>query len=260
MNAAILNIFTPINIILFIAIFTRLSGLLAAAPVFSTYPIPNQVKIWLCAIIAFIMFPFVQAKSGFVMPVVLPELFVILLKEYAIGYIIGFCTNLIFIAVEMAVNLFSIQMSLSISQALNPSTGSSSPIIAQAFTLLAAMTFLALNAHQWLLSAVYNSFASVPVGYGFIINGKIVQECMYMMGQMFSVAVGFALPIFSVILLKDVLMGFVSKMMPQMNVFMVVMPIKIYIGLLLCIMFVRPMYEYLVTVFEKFLEAVSVMF
>lgn len=260
MNGAILNIFTPVNVILFIAIFTRLSGMLTSAPVFSTFPIPNQIKIWLCAIIAFIMFPFVQAKSGFAMPTVFPELAVILIKEFAIGYIIGFCTNLIFVAVEMAANLFSVQMSLSISQALNPTTGSSSPIISQPFTLLAAMTFLTLGAHQWLLSAVYGSFASVPVGYGFIINGKLVQEILYLMGEMFKISVGFALPIFSVLFLKDVLMGFVSKMMPQMNVFMVVMPLKIYIGLLLCIMFTRPMYEYMVTVFSKFLEAVSVMF
>ena len=260
MDTSLLAIFTPVKIILFIAVFTRISGLLASAPLFSTYPIPYQVKIWLCAIVAFIMFPFVHATSNFVMPTVMPELFVILLKEFFIGYLIGFCTNLIFIAVDMAANLFAIQMSLSVSQALNPTTGTSSPVITQAYTILTAMIFISLNAHQWLFSAVYNSFTSVPVGYGFFINGKIVQECMYLMGQMFSVAVGLALPIFGVLLIKDVLMGFVSKMMPQMNVFMVAMPLKIYIGLLLCLIFVRPMSEYIAVALEKTLTAVSVLF
>lgn len=260
MDTSLLAIFTPVKIILFIAVFTRISGLLASAPLFSTYPIPYQVKIWLCAIVAFIMFPFVHASSNFVMPTVMPELFVILLKEFFIGYLIGFCTNLIFIAVDMAANLFAIQMSLSVSQALNPTTGTSSPVITQAYTLLTAMIFISLNAHQWLFSAVYNSFASVPVGYGFFIDGKIVQECMYLMGQMFTVAVGIALPIFGVLLIKDVLMGFVSKMMPQMNVFMVAMPLKIYIGLLLCLIFVRPMSEYIAVALEKTLTAVSVLF
>lgn len=260
MDTSLLAIFTPINIIFFIAVFTRISGLFASAPLFSTYPIPYQVKIWLCAVIAFIMFPFVQASTQFTMPTTMPELFVILLKEFSIGYIIGFCTNLVFIAVDMAANLFSIQMSLSASQAMNPLTGTPSPMLTQVFTLLASMVFISLNAHQWLFSAVYNSFSSVPVGYGFFINGKIVQECIFMIGQMFSIAVGLALPIFSVLLIKDVLMGFVSKMMPQMNVFMVAMPLKIYVGLVLCIMFVRPISEYLQVILERVLTEIMVLF
>ena len=260
MDTSLLAIFTPVKIILFIAVFTRISGLLASAPMFSTYPIPYQVKIWLCAMIAFIMFPFVHATSNFIMPTVMPELFVILLKEFFIGYLIGFCTNLIFIAVDMAANLFAVQMSLSVSQALNPATGTTSPVLTQVYTLLATMIFISLNAHQWLFSAVYNSFASVPVGYGFFIDGKIVQECVYLMGQMFSVSVGLALPIFGVLLIKDVLMGFVSKMMPQMNVFMVAMPLKIYVGLLLCLIFIRPMSEYMAVAIERTLTAVSALF
>ncbi|MBR1908695.1 flagellar biosynthetic protein FliR [bacterium] len=260
MDTSLLAIFTPLKIILFIAVFTRISGLLASAPLFSTYPIPYQVKIWLCAMIAFIMFPFVQSTSSFIMPTVMPELIVILIKEFLIGYLIGFCTNLIFVAVDMAANMFSIQMSLSASQALNPTTGTTSPVLTQVYTLMASMVFISLNAHQWLFSAVYNSFTSVPVGYGFFVNGKIVQECLYLTGQMFSVAVGLALPIFGILLIKDVLMGFVSKMMPQMNVFMVAMPLKIYVGLILGMVFVRPMAEYIAAVIEKTLTAVMVLF
>ncbi len=260
MDTSLLAIFTPLKIILFIAVFTRISGMLASAPLFSTYPIPYQIKIWLCAMVAFIMFPFVHSAGNFIMPTVLPELFVILLKEFLIGYLIGFCTNLIFIAVDMAANLFSIQMSLSASQALNPTTGTTSPVLTQVYTLMVTMIFITLNAHQWLFSAVYNSFSSLPVGYGFFVNGKIVEECLYLTGQMFSVAVGLALPIFGILLIKDVLMGFVSKMMPQMNVFMVAMPLKIYIGLILGMIFIRPMAEYLSAVLEKTLTAVMILF
>ena len=260
MDTSLLAIFTPLKIILFIAVFTRISGLLASAPLFSTYPIPYHVKIWLCAMIAFIMFPFVHASTNFIMPTIMPELFVILLKEFLIGYLIGFCANLIFIAVDMASNMFSIQMSLSASQALNPTTGASSPVLSQVYTLMATMIFITLNAHQWLFSAVYDSFTTMPVGYGFLVNGKIVEECLYLTGQMFSVAVGLALPIFGILLIKDVLMGFVSKMMPQMNVFMVAMPLKIYVGLFLGMIFIRPMAEYMAVVFEKTLTAIMVLF
>ena len=47
-------LFSVSNIILFMAIFTRLSGLFASAPLLSTYPIPMQIKVWLAATVAFI--------------------------------------------------------------------------------------------------------------------------------------------------------------------------------------------------------------
>ena len=74
-------LFSPSNIIIFMAIFTRLTGLLMSAPLFSTYPIPMQVKIWLAATIAFILFPIVQYNSAFAMPTSAPALTLILIKE-----------------------------------------------------------------------------------------------------------------------------------------------------------------------------------
>ena len=59
-------LFSVSNVILFMAILTRMSGLFMSAPLFSTYPIPPQVKIWLSALIAFILFPIIQANANFV--------------------------------------------------------------------------------------------------------------------------------------------------------------------------------------------------
>lgn len=185
---------------------------------------------------------------------------VVMIKEFAIGYIIGFCANLVFLAAELGANMFSIQMGLSISQALNPASGSTSPIISQAFTILLTLIFISLNAHQWLFSAVYSSFAHVPIGYSFIFDGTLVQRVIYMTGQMFVIAIGISMPIFSVLLIKDILLGFVSKLMPQMNIFMVAMPLKIYVGLLLCMIFMRPIAEYSRILLEKVLTQVAALF
>ena len=78
------------------AILTRISGLFASAPLFSTYPIPLQVKIWLAALIAFILFPIIQNHTSFVVPNSVPALTLILVKEYFIGYAIGFWANILF--------------------------------------------------------------------------------------------------------------------------------------------------------------------
>ena len=253
-------LFSVSNILLFMAIITRLSGLFASAPLFSTYPIPMQAKIWLAALIAFILFPIVQYNTNFVAPNSVPALTVILLKEFLIGYAMGFCANIIFVGVELGVNMFAIKMGLSASQALNPTSGGSSPIITQAYTYLATMIFIALGAHQWLFSALYNSFKSMPIGYTFTFSPVIVDEIITFTSQLFNISLSIALPIFGVLFITDVLLGFTSKMMPQMNIFMVSMPLKIYLGLLLSLIFMRPMAEYLGVLIERFLTQIALIF
>ena len=241
-------LFSVSNIILFMAILTRLSGLFASAPLFSTYPIPMQAKVWLAALIAFILFPIVQNSTSFVLPNSVPALTLILFKEFLIGYVIGYCANIIFSGIELGVNMFAVQMGLSADQALNPTSGGNSPVITQAYTYLATMMFLILGAHQWLFSALYNSFKSMPIGYSFTFSPELIGQIVI------------ALPIFGVLFITDVLLGFTSKMMPQMNIFMVSMPLKIYLGLLLSLMFMRPMAEYIAVLIEKYLTQISLMF
>ena len=253
-------LFSVGNIILFMAIFTRLSGLFASAPLFSTFPIPTQVKIWLACTIAFILFPIVQNSTQFVVPNSVPALTLILFKEFLIGFAMGYCANILFIGVELGVNTFAVQMGLSADQALNPTSGGNSPVITQAYTFLATMIFIALNAHQWLFSALYNSFKTMPIGYTFNFSPELVGQIVTMSGQIFAIGLGIALPIFGVLFITDVLLGFTSKMMPQMNIFMVSMPLKIYLGLLLSLIFMRPMAEYIAVLIERFLTQVAMVF
>ncbi len=253
-------LFSVSNIILFMAIFTRLSGLFASAPMFSTFPIPTQVKIWLAACIAFVLFPIVQYNTHFVVPNSVPALTLILFKEFVVGFAMGFCANILFVGIELGVNTFAVQMGLSADQALNPTSGGNSPVITQAYTFLATMLFIALGAHQWLFSALYNSFKTMPVGYTFGFSPELIGQIAALSGQMFNIGLSIALPIFGILFITDVLLGFTSKMMPQMNIFMVSIPLKIYLGLLLSLIFMRPMAEYISVLIERFLTQIAMMF
>jgi len=248
------------NIILFMAIFTRISGLFRSAPLFSTYPIPNMAKAWLAALIAFILFPIVQANTSFVIPTSVPALTLILFKEYLIGYSIGFCANILFVGIELGVNMFAIQMGLSADQALNPTSGGQSPVITQAYTYLASMLFIITGSHQWLFSGLYNSFRDMPIGYVLNFSPDFINQIILMTGQIFSVGINIAIPIFGILFITDILLGFTSKMMPQMNIFMVSLPLKIYLGLLLSLIFMRPMAEYISVLLEQFLTRIVMIF
>lgn len=230
--------------------------MLFSMPLISTYPIPQQVKIWLCALVSFILFPMVAASAHFVVPQSIPELAVYLLREFSIGYVIGFCASFLFAAVQIGGEFVSIQIGISMSQVLDPATGEQTQVISQMYTYLATMVFVGLNAHQWLFAAIYKSFQSFPPGMEFVFTGDLVSQVLHMSASMFTIGISMILPIFCVMFVAEVLMGFMSKMMPQMNIFMVAIPLKIYIGIVLMLMFLSPTVTYLVTVTQNYLKGI----
>lgn len=257
MPTDLLSLLSPTNLILFVIVFTRLSGLMTTAPLISVYPIPMQIKIWFMAMIALIMFPLVSAHISFQIPNNLPVLSLILIKEFMIGYIAGFVANVVFIGVEISADLVSMQMGLTAAQAMNPMTGDTSPILSQAYTILASMIFIGLNGYTWIFSAIYKTFTLIPPGYNIAVSGTFTHNVIYLTSQIFIIGLSIALPIFSVLLITDVLLGFVAKMMPKMNIFMVALPVKIYLGIILFIMLIPPICSQIQTLLEKYLTSIT---
>ena len=96
----LLQLLSVKNIIGFVIIITRLSSMITTAPFFSTYPIPNQIKVWLVTLVAFVIYPMVVAKTHFTAPTDMIEMTLVLAKEFAIGALIGFLASLIIGAIS----------------------------------------------------------------------------------------------------------------------------------------------------------------
>lgn len=258
--AEILNLLTPQNIIVFTLVLTRLSGMFTSAPFFSTFSVPVQVKALFAASVAFIIFPMVSAKMNFVLPHSMPELTVLMFLEFAIGFLIGFVANLVFMGVRIAGSLFSIQMGLSMVEILDPSTGESSAVMANIYTYLATFVFFMINAHNWLFETVYYSFSAMPIGFWGVFSEPLVENVIHLSANMFKIAFGLAMPMIAIMLVLDVLLGLMSKMMPQMNIFMVSIPVKVYIGLLLCFIFLHTSVGYLQETIGSYIKNLIVIF
>lgn len=256
----LLQLLSPKNIVGFIMVVTRLSGMMVSAPLFSTYPIPPQVKAWLVALVAFIMYPLVSANANFIVPTSMPEMTLFLLKEFGVGFLIGFLANFIFVGIQMAGQLLSQQVGLAMSSMLDPATQAHIPVIGELYLMLTTMIFLGLNAHQWLFAAVYQSFIKIPPGLDNFFTPIIVQQVLHMSSQMFAISLGLVLPIFCVLFVLEILLGVLAKMIPQMNIFMVAIPLKIYIGLVLMIMFLSPMANYITNLIKAYMATVMKMF
>jgi flagellar biosynthetic protein FliR len=94
----------------------------------------------------------------------------------------------------------------------------------------------------------------------FIFTPALVNQVALLFSHMFVISFQIILPIFCVLFVSEVLMGFMAKMMPQMNIFMVALPIKIGVGLVLMLAFLAPTITYLAFAIEKYMAGILKLF
>lgn len=253
---------TPTNLIVFVLVMARLSGMIAAAPFFSTIQAPMQAKAILVFLVGFMMYPMVAAHSASIFSSVLdmPALIVLMTKEVIIGALIGFCANLIFVGIQMAGHILAMQMGLAISSVLDPLTNENVPILGQFYMFIASLTFLFINGHVWLFSSIYNSYEVIPINFNFIFTGPLIEKIVVMTSQIFTIAFEIIVPIYAVLIITAMVLGLMSKALPHMNVFMVALPVKIFIGLALMCMFTMQTSTYLAGLMENLLKNIDTMF
>lgn len=230
-----LSLLTMNTVIAFLLVLFRISGMLVSAPLFSMRSIPGQAKVGFSVAMALILFPLHAAHL--VVPKDLIQFALVAMQEVTIGILIGFTANLAFMAVQMAGDYISTQMGLSIANVMDPITQTQTPVIGQFFFYLAAMVFLTLNIHHGLLLGIDRSFDAIPLGHFFgegkLTGGLVAERFIKLTSDMFIMALTVGVPIMGLLLVSEVALSFVAKIMPQMNLFMVGLPLKVGVGLLL---------------------------
>ena len=208
---------------------TRILGLLAAAPLFGNKAVPASVKVLLGVMLAAIVAPAVPALPA-TDPMSLAGL-LILAQEMLIGLAMGFSIRIIFAAVEMAGEISSLTMGLGFATFFDPNTQGRSSAISQFLALVATLGFLSVNAHLVLLSALVESFSSLPVSATPIYSGGFKQLADWG-GRIFSTGVQLSLPIVAALLITNVALGILTRAAPALNLFGIGFPITLGVGLL----------------------------
>jgi flagellar biosynthetic protein FliR len=227
-----LNFLATGTVLTFMLIITRISGLMMSAPIFTTRGIPMQTKVGFAICVAMILFPIQAYDLAYHVPQDLPQFIWLAATEFSIGLMLGFACSLIISGIQLAGEFVAIQMGLSLSSALDPISGITMPTMGQIYYYLALLVFLNLNVHHALLLALGKSFAFIPLGTMIPNINHIAERFLALGSEMFILAVLVALPVMGVLFVTEIATALVAKVMPQMNVFMVFLPAKSTIGLL----------------------------
>ena len=222
--------FSAASLWAFLQIFARVTSLFVTAPVFGSTEIPPQVKIGLSGILSLALLPIVRAT---LMPGVVPALgpmVGVLLGEVLIGLRMGLIVSLLFFAVRLGGDLIDYQMGFTQAATFNPQFNETVSPIANFQYRYALVVYLLANGHWLLLFALERSFVKLPVAQ-LAVTGHSLAAFTDMTFQMMVNGLMIAAPGAAVLLITDVAFAFLSRAMPQMQVFYVGMPVKILVGL-----------------------------
>ena len=217
----------------FFLLFTRIGSMIFFFPVLSNKAVPMTLKAALSMLLALLFFNVVPELAG--APLFNRELIEIalaVLREMVIGMLIGLLAGLLFAAIQTAGQIVGFQMSFAVANVVDPITSLQVPLIAQFYYMLAMLLFLAFGAHRWVFKAMAESFSLVPLA-GFSVGDEVLELGLRYSAAVFSTAVKIAAPLMAALLLSSVSLGVIARTAPQMNIFIVGMPLKILLGMLL---------------------------
>jgi flagellar biosynthesis protein FliR len=217
----------------FLLVLIRCLTFFAAGPLFSDRKIPTPVKALAATATALALFP-TLAGHGWVTERSLLGYAVLVGKEVLLGAALGLVSSFVFMGVRMAGSLLGIQMGFSIANVYDPSSSSEVSLIGQMQELLAVYLFLLADGHHLLLRALSFSLEKVPPGAAVHVAG-MVGTIVPMASMMFLTTIQVGAPVLGALFLTDAALGFVARAVPQMNVFIVGIPVKIGVGIVLLV-------------------------
>ncbi|MDV2685444.1 flagellar biosynthetic protein FliR [Alkalihalophilus lindianensis] len=219
----------------FLLIFVRVLAFFSVLPIYGHRSIPTTHKIGLALMLSWIMIFTLET------PEVLIDttFFFLVIKELLVGLSVGLIAMILLYAVQVAGGFIDFNMGFMIANVVDPQTGAQSPLMGGYLYTFALLFLLAVNGHHLLLDGIFYSYQFVPMDQVFLPFGQenIVHYIATTFNAMFIIAFQMAFPIVGSLFLVDVALGMVSRAVPQMNVFVVGMPLKILVALPLLIIY-----------------------
>ncbi|MCX7922389.1 MAG: flagellar biosynthetic protein FliR [Clostridia bacterium] len=213
----------------FILVFVRMTGMFVIAPIFGRRNIPTILKIGLAFFLALLLINTIKVPNLSDYSNIY-QFAVLVFKEFIVGLTIGYISYLVFMGIYMSGQLIDMQVGFGMVNVLDPVSNIQVPITSNFYFILSMMIFLAANGHHVLIRALFESYQVIPLG-GAVFNSNLMVDIIRVTGNMFLVGFKIAAPVIAAILISDIALGVMAKTVPQLNVFVIGMPLKIVLGI-----------------------------
>ena len=208
--------------------FLRALALFTALPVLGGRTVPTRVRIALAFFIA------LAAQATLPpMPVVAldtPLAVLLVLQQVIIGLSLGFAVRVLFAAIELAGELIGLQMGLNFAGYFDPISASQGTATARFYGTTVSWLFIVVNGHLLVIAALADSFKAFPVGpepFAFLYKAQPHRWA----AEIFRTGFWIALPLVTMLIFVNLVLGLISRVAAQINIFAIGFPITLGVGL-----------------------------
>ncbi len=224
-------------------IFVRILFFILLCPVFNSKTIPNLVKVSFSVILTIVVIQVlpIEQLQGYSWDIVL---IVYIIKEILFGFALGFLSQLVFVGIEMAGQLIDFQVGFSMAQVYDPTFQMNASPYGKLYYWLGISLFFILDLHQLVIKGLVESFQLVPIGT-VSFNGIKIEGIIQLFLKVVEIGLNLAAPIVIALLVIDLILGILSRAVPQINLLMLSLSIKTGVSFCFFLYLIPNVFHYL---------------
>jgi flagellar biosynthesis protein FliR len=204
---------------IFTLVLTRTGGMVVTAPLFAMLTLPRQVRAFLAVAMALVITP-VYLNTPLPTVTDLGAYGHLLVNEALIGLLLGLGLSVLFSGIQVAGQIVAQMSGMSLADVFNPGFDDNVPVFTQLFHFLTLAVFVGVGGHRILTQALLDTFTWAPPGHA-ILGDAFVETLTEIMSQSFVLGIRAAAPLLVALLLSTLVLGLVSRTVPQINVIVV---------------------------------------
>jgi len=216
----------------YVLVLFRIAGMMIWAPLLGSQQIPKRIKAMMACVLAASIAPTLVLRVA--IPQSAWELALAIAGEIIFGAAIGLILSLIFVAAQWAGEMIGQQMGLNLGQTLNPQYGGGGTVVGDLYFFLTLLIFLSIGGHMALVKGVFDSFAALPL-LTVSINQPLLDTIVGVFQGAMVLAMQLAAPMLVTMLIVDLVLGFVGKTVPQLNIMTAGISVRALVGMLVLI-------------------------
>lgn len=213
---------------LFILILMRMASFVFAAPFFNTANTPKRLRVGLAfflSIIVYTLHPDMNVEyNGLI------EYAGLVVIESVVGILLGAMASFCVQIIQFAGKLVDMDIGISMAQIMDPTTKVQVGIMGNFYYYMLMLLLIVSGLHQYLVAAIIETYNVIPIG-GVKFGMSVYTTVLNFMSDYFVIAFRIELPIFAATLLLNCILAIIARVAPQMNMFVVGMQLKIFVGI-----------------------------
>ena len=215
----------------FVLLFFRVGGLVFASPIFGRINIPIPARVCLISAITYLLFT-IFPESTIIEYSTLIGFVMVCAAELLLGMALAFVTNIFFsLTAFTAGQLIDMQIGYGIVNVFDAQNNTQIPMMGNVLNLMLLIMFFAVNGHLRLIEMVYLTIDRLPIG-SLVISPLIGITALEVFVRAFMLGVMMALPLLAAGLIIQIAFGMLMRAVPQIHMFVIGIPLKMVVGLL----------------------------